>query len=472
MAADLGTISGYVFADPAAPPFPPDAIQLCIGGIVLTEVPPEPPVVALVPGQFRVVDEATIDFRLPVEAVAGHQSRYACSCSAPNRRPSGSRHSPATGSSTGRSNRARPGSRTRAVAHRVAAHLWRAAETGPVGATVTHAEVDLSLDDRDNPSDEADWLAHADYADDRAALDAIETELARGTGSRLSRLCTTFGLSAADRDLLHACLASELDPSLLRVYAYLQDVAARSYVTDALAARLFGHGRSLGTADDSPLLRWAMLVTHETSPGEQAAYRLDRAVYSWLTGNDALDADLAGIARRVGCTDSLEGWPVADTGKELARWLGDNTVATARVRVIGADGSGRRTFAALVADRFGRALLAVDATRVDESAWPHIERAAKRRALLDGTALALSPPPSFWTKLSATTRPAMALQFVVTDTERALPAEAHTVDYTVILPAVVDRQRAGAVATPCAVVGRVASTGVRNARAPASRASS
>jgi ATPase family associated with various cellular activities (AAA) len=321
--------------------------------------------------------------------------------------------------------------------------LWRAAEAGPVGATVTHAEVDLSLDDRDNPSDEADWLAHAEYADDRAALAAIETELARDTGSRLSRLCTTFGLSAADRDLLHACLAAELDPSLLRVYAYLQDVAARSYVTDALAARLFGHGRSHGTADDSPLLRWAMLGTHETSPGEQAAYRLDRAVYSWLTGNDALGADLAGIARRVDCTDSLEGWPVADTGKELARWLDDDTVATARVRVIGADGSGRRTFAALVANRFGRALLAVDATLVDESAWPHIERTAKRRALLDGTALALSPPPSFWTKPSAATRPAIALQFVVTDTERALPAEAHTVDYTVVLPPLsIDSRRA------------------------------
>ena len=350
--------------------------------------------------------------------------------------------------------------------------LWRAAETGPVGATVTHAEVDLSLDDRDNPSDEADWLAHADYADDRAALDAIETELARGTGSRLSRLCTTFGLSAADRDLLHACLAAELDPSLLRVYAYLQDVAARSYVTDALAARLFGHGRSLGTADDSPLLRWAMLVTHETSPGEQAAYRLDRAVYSWLTGNDALDADLAGIARRVGCTDSLEGWPVADTGKELARWLGDNTVATARVRVIGADGSGRRTFAALVADRFGRALLAVDATRVDESAWPHIERTAKRRALLDGTALALSPPPSFWTKPSAMTRPAIALQFVVTDTERALPAEAHTVDYTVVLPPLSIGSRRALWQRHAPWSAGCAGAGVRNARAPASRASS
>ena len=142
--------------------------------------------------------------------------------------------------------------------------LWRAAEAGPAGAAVTHTEVDLSLDDRDNPSDEAHWLAHTDYAGGRATLAAIETELARDTGSRLSRLCTTFGLSAADRDLLHACLAAELDPSLLRVYAYLQDVAAHSYVTDALAARLFGHGRSLGIAADSQLLRWAMLGTHET----------------------------------------------------------------------------------------------------------------------------------------------------------------------------------------------------------------
>ena len=73
MAADLGTIRGYVFTNPdaATPPLPPDSIQLCIAGVVLTEVAPEPPVVALTPGQFRVVDASTIDFRLPTEAVPG-----------------------------------------------------------------------------------------------------------------------------------------------------------------------------------------------------------------------------------------------------------------------------------------------------------------------------------------------------------------------------------------------------------------
>jgi hypothetical protein len=73
LAGDLGTISGYVFTnpDPTTSPFPTDAIQLCIGGVILTEVPPEPPAVPLEPGQFRVVDGATIDFRLPVDAVPG-----------------------------------------------------------------------------------------------------------------------------------------------------------------------------------------------------------------------------------------------------------------------------------------------------------------------------------------------------------------------------------------------------------------
>jgi hypothetical protein len=71
MTGRAGTISGYVFAAPAGPPFPPDAIQLCIGGIVLTEVAAGPPVAVLAPGQFRVADQATIDFRLPAEAVAG-----------------------------------------------------------------------------------------------------------------------------------------------------------------------------------------------------------------------------------------------------------------------------------------------------------------------------------------------------------------------------------------------------------------
>ncbi len=80
---DLGTVTGYVFSnpDPASPAFPPDAIQLSIGDVLLHRVAPEPPLVALAPGEFRVVDEATIDFRLPAGLVPGRPVFAAASSS-------------------------------------------------------------------------------------------------------------------------------------------------------------------------------------------------------------------------------------------------------------------------------------------------------------------------------------------------------------------------------------------------------
>jgi adenylate kinase family enzyme len=323
--------------------------------------------------------------------------------------------------------------------------LWRAAAAGPPGAAVTHAEVDLSLDDRDNPGDEAQWLDSRELAGEWAALAAIEAELAEDTDSPLARLTATFGLSPVDQDLLHACLAAELDPTVARVYAYLQDIATRSYVTDALVARIFGHGRGLAISDSSPLLRWSMVEVHDTSLAQPVAYRIDRAVHQWLTGSDALDAELASIGDRIEHAENVErlqDWPVAETAKEVADWLTDGRARTARVRVIGAPGSGRRTFAAMVSQRCARPLLAVDGTHVDEDRWPRIERIAQRQALLDGSALALIPPATFWTRPSAPTSPAVELQFVITDSERTLPAAARTIDSTVVLPALsIDSRR-------------------------------
>jgi adenylate kinase family enzyme len=316
--------------------------------------------------------------------------------------------------------------------------LWRTATTAPPGAAVTHAEADLSLDDRDNPGEEALWLRNPELDGEWATLSAIEAELAQDSDSRLARLTTTFGLSMVDQDLLHACLAAELDPALLRVYAYLQDIATRSYVTDTLVARLFEHGRSLGIDDGSPLFRWAIIEAHDISPTQPSAYRIDRAVYQWLIGSNALDAELAGIGRRIddiANQEWLDGWPVAETAKELDGWLTDGRVATARVRVAGAPGSGRRTFAALVAQRCARPLLAVDGTHTEEDRWPRVERIAHRRALLDGCALAVSPPATFWTRPSTLATPAVPLQFLIVDIERTLPAATHTIDTSVVLPA-------------------------------------
>lgn len=68
--ADVGTVTGYAFAppNPAVPPFPPDAVQVCIGDTMLTERTGATP---LDPGQFRIVDPLTVEFRLPAGLPAG-----------------------------------------------------------------------------------------------------------------------------------------------------------------------------------------------------------------------------------------------------------------------------------------------------------------------------------------------------------------------------------------------------------------
>jgi len=316
-------------------------------------------------------------------------------------------------------------------------NLWRTATTAPSEGAITHAEIDLSLEDLDNPNDEAQWL-HSNGLDDAwTELAAIEGELAGLAGARLTRLCSTFGLSTIDTDIVHACIACELDPTLTRVYAYLQDHAARCYVTGTLVARLFGHGRSIRLDADSPLVRWKLVETYDTPPSEPVAYRIDPAVFDWATGSDALPTALGDIGSRIqhmDGVDRLDGWPVAETAKDLARWLGDQTSVAVRTQVVGPCGSGRRTFAALVAGQCARALLTVDATHVDEAQWPAVELTAKRQALLEGSALAVLAPASFRMRPSPATTPPVALQFILTDSERALPPVADTVDYAVALP--------------------------------------
>jgi len=72
-AADVGTMKAVAFPPvaPTTPPVPADAVQLCLGDVMLTRLPSVPPAGAGNPGQFWIVDEATLIFRLPSGLAAG-----------------------------------------------------------------------------------------------------------------------------------------------------------------------------------------------------------------------------------------------------------------------------------------------------------------------------------------------------------------------------------------------------------------
>jgi hypothetical protein len=110
-----------------------------------------------------------------------------------------------------------------------------------------HAEVDLARRSR-QPGRRGGRLRVSADPTTADAIAAVEEAIASDSTSR-PPACSRVRPGPAEIDLLHACLAAAIDPSLLRVFAYVQDHAGRAQVTDPLVARLFGHdGSSASTA--------------------------------------------------------------------------------------------------------------------------------------------------------------------------------------------------------------------------------
>jgi hypothetical protein len=290
--------------------------------------------------------------------------------------------------------------------------LWPDEPGRAPGWAVTHAEVDAHLADRDTPAAEAEWVEqHADESL-RKDLAAVEAELDGDQTSRLAHLCRVFRLQAAERDLVQACLAAAVDPALLRVYAYLQDDAARLYATDHLVDRLFGHGDRRPLGAGSALVCWGIVGTTEPAVAQPPARTLDPAVYDWLLGGDALDPELAGIAGIQPVLPALPEWTVDHAAAEVSGFLSRQPPTPVRVRVVGAPGSGRRTFAAALAHQLRLPLLTVDTAGLTDEQYASVYLRAHRRAFLDRCAVAFvgDRPPGARQQRAPVTYP---LEFVI-----------------------------------------------------------
>src|SRR5271165_355934 len=313
--------------------------------------------------------------------------------------------------------------RFRLLAHRRAAwlqRLWR--EEGEPGGrlAVTHAE--------------AEWMrSDPELREWNKEIDLIEAAIAREPGSRLNVLSGVFGISACDSDLLQACLAVALDPSLSRVCAYLQDNAARPYVTEEFAARLYGHGRCGVWGAESPLFRYELVTAREGAAGEPRSLACDPQIRDWVLGRLGLDESLINFAKFQEARQPLPSWPIEETAGFLWQALQGKRDGGIQVRVLGTRGSGRRTFAAALCARLGLRLLVVDADAIDDALWRSVHLRAHRQAYLGACALA-------WTGDSLSKRPwprgitPFPVQFILAEPGQDLPSADGATERTVVLP--------------------------------------
>jgi hypothetical protein len=291
------------------------------------------------------------------------------------------------------------------------------------------SEVDALLENRDSPEAEAAWRATDPTA--RAVTASF------APASRFVRLQQIFELDARELDVLAACIAPTIDPTIGQLYTLLHDHPARSYPTEQMLARLFDHGLSRTLHSESALVRWELVTAHAVAPGEPEALVCDPLIRDWIVGDHYLDRDLVGRARLVPVLPALANWPVDETATWIASMV--STGKRVRVRVVGSAGSGRRTFAAAVAEKLGLRVIALDADAVPDDEWPQVWARVHRQAYLDGCAVAWSGDPVFARRWPATPSP-FPVQFVIAEPHQ-VPPDVDCIDHVVELPVPLSEER-------------------------------
>jgi len=314
-------------------------------------------------------------------------------------------------------------------------HLW--SEEGESGShqMITHAEVETLLADKDYPEAEARWLhSNSRLTDIFNEIEQIEQTMAENRSSRLSMLCKIFSLENQDADLLQACLALRIDPSLAGIFAYLQDHNTRPYVTEDLFKRLFGYGRKSTWNSESPLRLWNLVNQKAVAPGEPPLFTVDSMICHWVTGNSStLDPLLVGKAEIREPLPPLSNWPVREAVDLIGRHVRDEVGGRVRIVISGPSGSGRRTLAAVIAAEFGIPLLAIDSDRIAKDRWAKIYLHAQRQAFLDRTALCWSG--SFVKKERWSTHIVpFPIQFIVLETGETVEQHPSLIDHRLEMP--------------------------------------
>jgi hypothetical protein len=131
----------------------------------------------------------------------------------------------------------------------------------------------------------------------RQALQAAAA--AMPSPSALEFLCTTFNLSAFERDLLLLCAGIELDSTFAAACAEAQGDPARAFPTLSLALAALPEAHWTALTPAAPLRRWRMIEVGSGPILTLSALRIDERVLHHLAGVQHLDERLAGLVEPV-----------------------------------------------------------------------------------------------------------------------------------------------------------------------------
>ena len=297
-----------------------------------------------------------------------------------------------------------------------------------------HQEVDRILLEVDHPLAESQWYEEKETQQNiNEDLQSVESALNADNTSRFFMLKEIFGLNQLESDLLQACLVVALDPQLARVCAYLQDQMNRPYITNELVARLYGHGVTINLSPESPLKIWRLIRETRVDIGQPYHVEIDPHIRDWLCQRSELDEKLVGIGYVQVPQNPLSTWPLEETLQLLENHIKSAPPKRVRLKILGIPGSGRKTFAAILAQHLNMPLLVLETDRVPPGRWEEFCTHAYRQAYLDRCALA-------WVGKSLNERywpadlPPFQVQFAICDSEQELHSLPSVAEYQITMP--------------------------------------
>lgn len=269
-------------------------------------------------------------------------------------------------------------------------------------ATIQDAAADIWLQPS-SPDEAREFLATHDDARSLAHSLSELREQCRESAAAMSKenrppaldiLCAQFGLSELEREVLVIAAAPDLDWSIGRVYAYVQDDVTLPRATSALLQDLLAgneaerHQIRQALLPDSPLRRYALVIARDGQ-----GFRVDSRVIDYLFGFNRVDETVEGAATAV---PELPIAPAhAPLAKALLEWLrGSSKKRWRPVNAVCESASATLSFATAFARHAGLNLYRLDCSRLPVQTHERTEwlRLLAREAVLTQMLLTIEMP--------------------------------------------------------------------------------
>jgi len=224
---------------------------------------------------------------------------------------------------------------------------------------------------------------------DEAQQDRTRVAESLPAPSALESLCSAFGLSPFERDLLLLCAGVELDSSFAPLCAELQGDSRKVYPTFSLAMKALPAAHWSAFLPAAPLRQWRLV---EVGPGDAlttSPLRIDERVLHYLAGLSYLDERLRGMADCVPVPEEVPPSHGVLASRITEILSNEGVLANPIIQLCGVPEVGKRAIAASACANLGLQLHAINAADipVNISEREALARLWEREAFLSSTAL-------------------------------------------------------------------------------------